>query len=108
GDGDLQLDFSETVSTVNITENSYRAPSQTYAVLMHEIGDKLMQIITGEQNRFYSEFFGRKDLGYAEDGEYSKVGISLGFWIRQFYEKNMEISLEEYLNICNTVFNTGY
>ncbi|WP_428743240.1 hypothetical protein [Tenacibaculum sp.] len=107
-DGDIRLDFDETVAQIEITEDSYREDSQTEAVLYHEAGDKLMQIITGEQNRFYSEFYGRTELGYASDGTFSRTGLSLGFWIRQFLDKNMEISFDDYINTSNAIHNTGY
>lgn len=97
-----------TPPKLTITEESEREDSQTYAVLMHEAYDKVMQIITGEQNRFYSEFYGRQELGYNQDGEFARTGLSLGFWIRQFFDKNMEISLDNLLTTSNTVHNTGY
>lgn len=94
--------------TLTITEESEREDSQSYAVLMHDAFDKVMQIITGEQNRFYSEFYGLQSLGYSQDGGFARTGLSLGFWIRQFFDKNMEISLDNLLNTSNVIHNTGY
>lgn len=107
--------------SLTIEEDSFFEDSQTKAVLMHDTGEKLMQVITGDKNRFYSEFFGRTDLGYNSDAEFSRLALTLGFWIRQFYTKkeeingveteidqNMEISLGNFLNTSNSVLNTGY
>ena len=105
---------------LTVTEDSIRPDSQTKAVLMHDIGDKLMQIITGEQGRYYSEYFGLEDLGYEADGEFARLALTLGFWIRQFYyeteivdgietTKNaMEISLDQFLNTTRATNLTGY
>ena len=67
-----------------------------------------MQIITGKKKAFYSEFFGRKDLGYANTREFGNVAFSLGFWIRQFFDKKFQFSLSDYLETANAIFNTGY
>ena len=67
-----------------------------------------MQIITGKKKAFYSEFFGRKDLGYANNGDFANVAFSLGFWIRQFFDKNLQFSLSDYLETANAIFNTGF
>ncbi len=99
-DGDLKVDFEETKASIDIVENSKREDSQTYAYLMNDIGEKLMQIITGEKGRFYSE--------YLTSGEFSKLALTSGFWIRQFYEKNMQISLDEFLKTLNAICNTSH
>ena len=86
--------------TITVTENSEREDSQTVAVFLKDVGEKLMQIITGEKGRFYSNFL--------TNGTFSKAALTSGFWIRQFYEKNMQISLDEFLTTLNAVFNIGY
>ena len=107
-DGDLELDFENIKATIDIVENSTFPDTPTKAVRFHEVGEKLMQIITGKKKAFYSEFFGRKDLGYANTGEFGNVAFSLGFWIRQFFDKNLQFSLSDYLETANAIFNTGY
>lgn len=107
-DGYLEVDFEQTTASIDIVEDSEREDSQTLAVYMHDIGEKLMQIITGEKGCFYSEFLGRIDLGYKEDGEFSRLALTLGFWIRQFYDKNMQISISDFLETLNTICNTGH
>ena len=107
-DGDLELDFENIKATIDIVENSTFPDTPTKAVRFHEVGEKLMQIITGKKKAFYSEFFGRKDLGYANNGDFANVAFSLGFWIRQFFDKNLQFSLSDYLETANAIFNTGY
>ena len=103
----LSIDFENTKATIDITEDSTFPNTPTKAARFHEVGDKLLQIITG-QKCFYSEFFGRKDLGYTNNGEFSNVAFSLGFWIRQFFDKNLQFSLGDYLETANAIFNTGF
>jgi hypothetical protein len=85
---------------VTDTEESIREDSRTKAILFHEAGEKLMQIITGEKNRYYSEFY--------ESGEFALTGVALGLWIRQFNDKKIEWSLQDRLKTANVIHNTGY
>lgn len=93
---------------VTVTENSVREASQSQAILYHDSGDRLMQIITGEKSKFYSEFYGRTDLGYQETGEFALTATALGLWIRQFLDEKIEMSLNDYLEASNVIHNTGY
>jgi hypothetical protein len=93
---------------VSITEDSIRAESNTKAVFMHEVGDRLMKILTGEDNKFYSEFYGREDIGYNETSEYALTALALGFWVRKFDDKKIEVSLKDFLESSNAIHNTGY
>ena len=92
---------------INISEDSTYPDTPVKAVLFHEVGDKLLQIITG-QKCFYSEYFGRTNIGYTKTGEFANVAISLGFWIRQFFDEKLQFSLADYLETANAIFNTGY
>lgn len=71
--GYFNVDFSEKY-----------APTYCKTVLMHEFLTRLIENITGQQNAFYSTFFGRTDLGYDEDGEGAYLAITNGKLIRQF------------------------
>ena len=108
GVANAQIRYYPKPITINISEDSTFSDTPTKAVRFHEVGEKLMQIITGKKKAFYSEFFGRKDLGYANNGDFANVAFSLGFWIRQFFDKNLQFSLSDYLETANAIFNTGY
>lgn len=101
--------------TMKIEEESYFAPTQAKVVLMHDVGEKLLQIITGEKLKYYSEFYGRiDDLGYVNDGkeingnEFSRTGIAPGLWIRGFDDEKLEFSLDQLIETSNAIHNTGY
>lgn len=50
----------------------------------HELFERLIHIITGEKNAFYSDYFGREDLGYEKDGEGAYLSVLNGLMIRGF------------------------
>lgn len=83
-DGDFDVDFEDTAATINISEDSYREPSQTKCILPFELLDRLLYIITGEEDLLYSEILGRTDLGYDVDGELGLMAVTHGHWIRSF------------------------
>jgi len=71
-------------STLTINENSFYPATLTKGVLLFELCDRLTTICTNRKNAFKSNLLGRTDLGYSEDGEFSLITASHGFWIRQF------------------------
>ena len=96
----VRVDANDIVSTLSIEEDSEFDDSQTKAVYFKDMGEKLMQIITGQKTRYYSDFY--------TNSEYSKTAATLGFWIRQFYEKNVEVSLSDFLETSAAIHHTGY
>jgi hypothetical protein len=85
---------------------------------IHDIVDRLMYIITGEQGRFYSRYFGRQELNnigdfdYDEDGECGLIGALSGFWARAFNPqsekyKSLQISLKDAITSLQAVFAIG-
>jgi hypothetical protein len=93
--------FAQNVTgSLQIEEDSFFKDSQTQAILFKDIGEKLMQIITGDKNRFYSDFY--------NNSEFNKTALTTGFWIRNFYEKPLEISLDSFINTSNVIHNTTY
>lgn len=97
----------------------YEASTDISFVFAHDVYDRLMKILTGKKNKFYSKYFGRTELGYAQDGldENGNVGGGLigmvsGFWARGFDPetlnyKSMQISLQDQIKSDQTVFNIG-
>ncbi|CAL2055967.1 hypothetical protein [Tenacibaculum sp. 190524A05c] len=104
--GRFDWDVEDSNCTINLSEDSEIKPSYTDVVRVHELIDKEVEILTGRRNSFYSELFGRKDLGYEQDGEFSGLTVTNGLWIRGFdskEDKKPSISLkqiQESLNAC--------
>jgi len=70
--------------SMDVNEDSFQEKSTTKAILAHELADRLVTIATNKTGAFYSDYFGRKDLGYPEDGKGAYIAFTHGFWVRQF------------------------
>lgn len=96
-------------SNIVLTEDSYYEPSQTQAVLPFELFERLLRIMTGRSDTILvSDYFGRTDLGYAEDGEGAYIGISSGFWARQFYDRDIMTSWSDAIKSYGVIRNISY
>jgi len=80
----LEIIVSDIVGTMDVDEDSFEDKSTTKAILAHELADRLITIATNKQGVFYSDYFGRKDLGYPVDGPGAYVAFTHGFWVRRF------------------------
>jgi len=78
----------------------------------HELFTQILQYYTGQQKPFYSEFFGRKELGYEEDGPGAGVAVATGKMIRGFpygegddTQTYLNTSFEKAFEAYNKIFN---
>lgn len=98
------------VYNLTISEDSHYLGSSTKTILIHELSERLSLLIGADG--FKSNFLGRKDIGYLENGEGSNIALAHGFWIRQFSDdddkfKPLTISMESIYNSINTVYPIG-
>jgi hypothetical protein len=99
--------------TISFNESSFEEPSiDLSCIFVHDAFQRLIQIIADDKDLFYSKYFGRTELGYAEDGPGAIIGLMSGFWIRAFDEqseryKSPKFSWKKLLDSCNAVFNVG-
>lgn len=85
GGGEYEVVLSNMDNTLFIEEDSQFPSSHADFYLPHDIGNRLVEIMTDRDDAFYSEVLGtRKNHGYSEDGEFSLVGVMNGFQIRGF------------------------
>jgi len=102
------------IGSYTIEESSFFEPSPSIKFnFFHDVLNRLMLIITGRDDSFYSEILGRvgtKD--YKKDGDYGLIGFLSGLWVRNFKKdairyKSPILSIKNGLqSICN-VFNLG-
>ena len=97
----------------------YQDTSNHTFTFVHDAFERLLYILTGRKNKFYSKYFGREEIGYFQDGQDSNgnlggglIGLMHGFWIRQFNNtsttyKSMTLSFKKLLDSCTSVFNIG-
>ena len=100
------------------TETYLETSNHTFT-FVHDAFERLMYIISGRKNSFYSKYFGRTELGYAQDGLDSNgklggglIGLMHGFWIRKFDSKSstyksLTLSFKKLLESTVNVFNVG-
>jgi hypothetical protein len=83
-------------------------PDSVHPVLLpHELFTNLIQQINGGE--FYSEFFGREDLGYDEDGEGAYLAITKGELLRGIPLDEVQIatSMRDAFSSYSSVFCLG-
>ena len=88
-------------TNIVMEQDSIAEPTNTQAVLPFELFERLIRVMTGRTDLvLVSNYFGRTDLGYDEDGAGAYLGVSSGFWAREFYgdEHSPIISWKQAIN----------
>ena len=106
----LTINCSDIIAGLTIEEDSTFEPTNTKTILLHDLGERLSQIITGEQGRFRSNVLGRTDLGYSQNGKWGYVGTYCGHWLRNFnlgddLYKKYTTTFKDYVNTLKSMFN---
>lgn len=110
----------ESIATINIGKqiiklnsiSSYEASPNLRFMFVGDIYKRLLQIMTGRKNAFYSKFFGKVEDGYERDGDGGLIGVISGFWVRAFDKvsdkyKSLTISLKDLFDSTDAMFNLG-
>jgi hypothetical protein len=114
GDG-LEASYADNIYittkdlTIDLTSTEISDPVISKCALPFEMFSRLIAIYTGVEGAFYSTFFGRKEFGYAEDGEGAFLAIMTGEMIRNFPNDKYDFitSLKEAFEAFNCIFNLG-
>ncbi len=111
------LDFyiGNITCKLTVEEDSNFEPTVTKAILAHDLGDRLTFIATNNEKVFYSQYFGRKDLGYSKDGPGAFTGLTHGFWVRGFNGpiipgnlfKPLTTSFADFIDSMAAIWNVG-
>lgn len=108
-------------STIFVEENSIFENSKSKFYLAHELLNQLTTIATNNKKAFYSDYFGRTDLGYSSNGPGAFIGTTHGFAVRGFTKlpipdpdngvenlyKPMTTSFKEAVSSLKSVLNVG-
>lgn len=94
--GFLQIAATNITGKLSVIEDSFFEQSQAKFVLAHEAADRLVEIMTNKTGAFKSDYFGRTDIGYTTDGPGAYLGLTHGFWVRQF--DKLPLSTEQDIN----------
>ena len=106
--------------TLIVSEKTqYDSSPNLDCIFNHDLNSRLLYIISGRNNAYYSKYFGRTDLLdsngsqiYAEDGDGGLIGVMSGLWARAFDKssvkyKSLTIAWKDLNNSNHAVFNTG-
>jgi hypothetical protein len=101
------------ISIIGDTRSFYEPSNSIRFAFMHDVGERLIEILTGSPDNFYSQYFGRNELPqYTQDGEMGLVGVLSGLWARAFIPgsekyKSLRISWEKWIRSAQATFNVG-
>lgn len=106
---DIEAAIVTYSGTINITAQTFTVPTEADVFLIHESLDQSIAVITGDQNKLYSDFFGRTDIGYAADGCGSLKAILNGFSARRFNNADhpLQIAFQDQMQSLDAIFCIG-
>ncbi len=112
-DGDLKVNFNNVECSIDVQQDSNIDATQTNCLLPFEMGNRILEIITDEEDLMISDEFGRTDIGYDADGDSSLIPAYHGFWIRGFAQgderyKGITTSWNDYIKSYTALKNLGY
>lgn len=101
------IDGKETF--VKLTGLTTTPESNCKMVMIHEAWTRTIQSITDRKDLgvFYSDYYGRTDLGYAADGAGSLRGITNGFQIRGI-DKPIYCTTKDLVDTCLSLDGMGF
>lgn len=102
-------------------EDSHFDATTAKCYLAHDLLNQLTTICANKNKVFYSDYFGRTDLGYTQNGPGAYIGMTHGFAVRGFTKlplpdanngvenlyKPMTTSLRDAFSSLKSVFNVG-
>lgn len=118
-DASVQTETRDFIlNNFTLEEASYFPESTSKMILNYELGNRIINIITGRNNVLYSEALGRTDIGYSQDGVDTGAlnGFAHGFWVRGFDKlpeedenkfKPLTTSFKDYMQNLKTTWNLG-
>ncbi len=104
--------ISNDPATVRITGDSDFDPFDVESMIVHELGNRIVNSITGVNSRFFSEYLGNRVTqiqSYSGNGCGSYFAMGSGLIIRQksIADAFWNISFSDYFDGINSIFNLG-
>lgn len=100
---------SENKNAITSNSKSYFEKTTANCILPHELFSRYLSIYTGVQLPFYSEIFGRIELGYEKNGDWAGLVALNGKMVRgfPFSECKFATSLKDIFKAYNCILNLG-
>jgi hypothetical protein len=95
-----------TEIAVNVAETIFVDGSYADGYKMHEVGQKICEVIADEKGVFKSDFYGRTDIGYPVNGEGSQASYHSGKQIRGFSDSPV-LSLMDFYKSEDSIYGMG-
>lgn len=98
----LDLDFKDIDVSIQVKEDSFidDIPRNARCFLNSTVGDRHLEILTGEKDRYVSSFF--------ESDKFRYTALTSGELLRGLPNATLTTSLNDFLDNCSVLFNTGY
>lgn len=93
--------------TINVEQDSAFDTTINKGLRIFKAFQRLSQIYTGRDDRFISEYFGNREDGYQNNGEFSDALLSSGLMIRNFDDATLRLSFDDAIGL-NNYFNIGW
>lgn len=95
---------------LNLTEETYYIATKSKFVMPFEALERIINVITDKANALKSKQLGRTDskTKYKEDGFCSLVGLTNGFWVREFNTEKLTTSFDDFMKSFGAVWQLGY
>lgn len=117
----FNVEVKEIKGVLFAEEYSHFDATTAKCYLAHDLLNQLSTICANKNKVFYSDYFGRTDLGYSQDGPGAYVGMTHGFAVRGFTKlplpdanngvenlyKPMTTSLIDAFSSLKSVLNVG-
>jgi hypothetical protein len=96
-------------SFVDLTVIGSNTTRTVKAVYPHKLFERAIACLTGTENGFYSELFGRIADGYSADGKYSRYMLTTGRLLRGYSEteSTLNTTFESLFKSFNAIGNLG-
>lgn len=101
-------------SFISLVSNSTTSETTPYSIKVFEVGKRISQVISDQEDCFKSDYFGRTDSdpSYLSNGCGSLRAIIPGFWVRGFpitgsNSRTLRMSMNEYFQGLNCIDNLG-
>lgn len=97
----------ETYPYLSMHERTVTTPSEAQGYKIFEVINRQLHRILDKNNALKSNFFGRTDLGYDQDGPGSGNVLLSGKMLRSLPGQNMYLSAKEWFNSLSAIYCLG-
>lgn len=99
-------EFTEIDFKVSVV-SQWNDTTQAQGYLMHEVGQRISEVILDKEGVFKSDFLGRTDIGYPVDGAGSQQTVHSGKQIRAIPNECPSLNFKDWFTSMNAMHSMG-